>query len=313
MEITRSFDDPEAFRGAIAAASADLVLSGLGPFRGKLTRVVFPKAHVQRGHSSRPVVLHAGVMPRAVLSVALPGEGEVVNDGTTLRPGELLLNPVGGAVDIRTQAGGAWNTTSFTVPDLMAASMALNGDGFEMPRAGIRVIRPAAPVMDRLLRFRQATMAFAQASGVTPDPVARTAFEDRLLEAAAACLAAPQTVPERLGERRARDLVARFRALLPELSPSPGLVQICTALGVPLRTLNTGCRLVLGVGAARYIRSWRLHAVRRALLAGGATVTQAATEQGFWELGRFAASYRAAFGERPSDTLARAGTSHRRA
>jgi len=47
---------------------------------------------------------------------------------------------------------------------------------------------------------------------------------------------------------------------------------------------------------------------RKALLAAGAeaeNVTQVAVRLGFYELGRFAGEYRAAFGESPSDTARR--------
>jgi hypothetical protein len=51
-----------------------------------------------------------------------------------------------------------------------------------------------------------------------------------------------------------------------------------------------------------------LHLVRRAFLRADpstTTVTRLATDQGFWELGRFSVAYRALFGELPSQTLRR--------
>jgi transcriptional regulator GlxA family with amidase domain len=50
----------------------------------------------------------------------------------------------------------------------------------------------------------------------------------------------------------------------------------------------------------------RLQGVRNALIDDGVTsttVTTVAAEYGFYELGRFAAIYKDAFGEAPSDTL----------
>ena len=60
------------------------------------------------------------------------------------------------------------------------------------------------------------------------------------------------------------------------------------------------------MGPIRYLTLRRMHLARRALLGADpskATVTQIATDYGFWELGRFSVAYRALFGESPSDSL----------
>lgn len=57
-----------------------------------------------------------------------------------------------------------------------------------------------------------------------------------------------------------------------------------------------------------YVRIRRLDAVSRALLALGpeeTSVTEIATDHGFFHLSRFAADYRRRFGEFPSETLRR--------
>jgi len=58
----------------------------------------------------------------------------------------------------------------------------------------------------------------------------------------------------------------------------------------------------------KYVKQIRLESAQRALLAadnGSTTVTCVAMDHGFFQLGRFSADYRRAFGELPSVTLLR--------
>jgi AraC-like DNA-binding protein len=82
--------------------------------------------------------------------------------------------------------------------------------------------------------------------------------------------------------------------------------DICTALGVSDRTLRLCCKQHLDMAPDRYLRARRLQAVHRALRHADArevSVSRVARRFGFREPGRFAASYRAQFGELPSATL----------
>lgn len=79
-----------------------------------------------------------------------------------------------------------------------------------------------------------------------------------------------------------------------------------------VRALQAGFRRDLGVPPMDYLRDVRMHRVRAALLAAQAhttTVRAVATAHGFVHLGRFAAAYRAAYGESPVETLRRAPVS----
>jgi AraC-like DNA-binding protein len=86
------------------------------------------------------------------------------------------------------------------------------------------------------------------------------------------------------------------------------LTTLCRVVGISERGLRNAFYGVHGVSPKRWIVAERLQLARCALLRGGATggtVTGVATNFGFYELGRFAATYRGAFGEAPSDTLRR--------
>ncbi len=86
----------------------------------------------------------------------------------------------------------------------------------------------------------------------------------------------------------------------------PYAMDLCKAIGVSDRTLRNCCHQYLGMGPKRYLWLRRMHQARQALRSADprtATVTNVAMNYGFGELGRFAVTYRALFGETPSTTL----------
>lgn len=108
---------------------------------------------------------------------------------------------------------------------------------------------------------------------------------------------------------RHRKLVER----LDELVAAVGEVDLYSTslaqtLGVSVRTLQTAVQHICGVSLHQHLRSKRMWSVRKLLVKGGPllTVTAAAHANGFWHLSDFARCYGRAYGEMPSETLARA-------
>lgn len=88
----------------------------------------------------------------------------------------------------------------------------------------------------------------------------------------------------------------------------PSVEELCGSLKVSRRMLNYSFQETLGTSPVQYLRSLRLNAVRRDLRTAGAaapSIRDIASRWGFWHLPRFAADYRALFGELPSATLKR--------
>jgi AraC-like DNA-binding protein len=85
------------------------------------------------------------------------------------------------------------------------------------------------------------------------------------------------------------------------------LDTLAAIAGVRPRTLEQHFKQFLGTTPLGWVRSARLARARQELLNANpqATVTHAALASGFNQLGRFAAEYRRAFGEQPSQTLRR--------
>lgn len=118
-------------------------------------------------------------------------------------------------------------------------------------------------------------------------------------------------------------VVARAEAYVQAHLATPVPVsRLCHVLGVSERGLRNAFYGVRGMGPKRRMLALRLQRVHHALTeacAAPTTVTHVATKYGFYELGRFAATYKLAFGEVPSATLygtarrpSRATSSHKK-
>ena len=82
------------------------------------------------------------------------------------------------------------------------------------------------------------------------------------------------------------------------------LADLCVAADASERRVRYAFYECYGMSPTAYLRVAALHEVRHALIEGPPVrdaVSRAASDFGFWHLGRFAAQYRALFGESPSD------------
>ena len=105
-------------------------------------------------------------------------------------------------------------------------------------------------------------------------------------------------------QRRLVELAARYVEQRQDHRTT--VTEICQALGVGRRTLEYAFRDALGTSPKAYFIQCALEAAHHKLKTstpGDRTVTDVATEFGFWHLGRFSVAYRVAFGQTPSETL----------
>lgn len=104
-----------------------------------------------------------------------------------------------------------------------------------------------------------------------------------------------------------KDIMDRAMNLIETRELELGLTnEFATKVGVSERTLRRVFNEYFGVGPARYLQLRQLHRIHQALEAADPevdSVTEILTQNGEWELGRFASRYRRLFGELPSETL----------
>jgi transcriptional regulator GlxA family with amidase domain len=101
--------------------------------------------------------------------------------------------------------------------------------------------------------------------------------------------------------------VRRAERFLEENATNPvALTHVARAAGVSARALQLAFRRFRDTTPMAQLRALRLDRARHALAEArrdGGSVTSVAAAQGFGSLSRFAADYKARFGETPSETL----------
>ena len=108
------------------------------------------------------------------------------------------------------------------------------------------------------------------------------------------------------GEARKRVVDRACDMMMGRPDEPPSILDVCSRVGCSPRKLDYCFRSVLGISAAKYLRTARLNGVRRDLRNAAArslSVQDVATSWGFWHLGEFGAAYKRQFGELPSATL----------
>lgn len=241
------------------------------------------------------------VVPRGEIVVAVP----LAASGDAYW-GDARLDPDAVAV-----CAGGESTELLTPREFGIVGLSIAAD-----RAATGRLRPGEP---RVLRdagaaraLRAAVEHCMEAVGTASDPgragerlAPELATRVAELAARAASAAVPPPVP---GLARRLALVRRAEAFVEaEAERAPTVVDLCRATGACRRTLQASFVDVLGIGPSRYLRALRLNRARTELKRGGASVSEVAVRWGFAHFGRFAADYRAMFGESPSATRARGG------
>ncbi|MFE7630199.1 helix-turn-helix domain-containing protein [Kocuria sp. NPDC057446] len=189
------------------------------------------------------------------------------------------------------------------------ARQLLGADSFRLQFTGTR---PVSPVM---ARYWSSTVAHLQRdllpnTQVMSSPLVRSEMTRSLITALLhtfpnTFLQGPPVpdvpAPHPAALRRAVSFVDAH------LSEDIGLPEIAAAARLSPRGVQAAFRRELRTTPTAYLRSARLEAVHRDLLAAdpttGATVEAVAARWGFTHRGRFAAAYRDSFGQAPSTTL----------
>jgi AraC-like DNA-binding protein len=306
----RVFIDPDDYAASIRATKAEVTVTGRGEFTAKLTRIDLHRLWIQRFSDNLPRVGHsAATSGRAIISFRTQPGPSLLWGGAEMHPTNIVRHGEGESTFQRSSGSASWGAMSLPVEDAAAFGETLAGCDLTPPRKAM-LITPLPSGMAKLQRLHAAAGQLAEdAPEIIAHPEAARGLEQALIEALVGCLSIGQVREDSLARRHHSLVLRRFRRAVEENPDQPLYIpELCEAIGVSDRTLRLCCQEQLGMSPKRYLMFRRMHFARRALRDGSpgtTTVTEIATQYGFWQFGRFAGEYKALFGEAPSATLHR--------
>jgi AraC-like DNA-binding protein len=308
----RTFADPYEYQAFTCDAQHRVVVTKAGAYRAKTIRIDLHRVMLRRARQALPTISHLAIPAgRSAICFSVdPRQTLGVWGGKEIKPGGVFVVHSGGEFFSQADERGGWASLSLSAEALAASAQALFGYDLKLPAAA-QVARPPNTAMARLSALHKAAGDLAVSA---PEILARAevaqAIETELVRAAIGCLTDPVSVREPWTPRL--KVMARFEAFVHANEERPlYITDICKGIGVSERTLRLHCLEHLGISPHRYLWLRRMHHVHRALASAHATattVTEIATDHGFWELGRFSVAYKKLFGESPRATLRRAAS-----
>ncbi|MBR1148995.1 helix-turn-helix domain-containing protein [Bradyrhizobium sp. AUGA SZCCT0431] len=307
---TTALDNPDDYRAAIGAMTLNLIVTAGGDFNARLTWLNLRHLHVLHARESVPRIAFLSLSPaRTFVSFPTKANAILTYGGIGLHVGDFVFHSRGERAHQRTNGAGQWGLISLPLEQLTIFGNALTGHGIVAPPEG-RVLRPSPSVARRLLGHHSKICRLVETKPqLIANPEVARAIEQELIHALVVCLTAGDTSDNPKMKRHYSDIMVRFEEVLNAKGALHlGLPALCSAVGVPERTLRACCTDFLGMSPSRYHLLRRLNLAHSALQRADpetTSVAEIARNHHFRELGRFALTYRTVFGELPSTTLRR--------
>jgi AraC-like DNA-binding protein len=209
------------------------------------------------------------------------------------------------------QSAGLTHFGSITLPIEIMASVGATVGGCDLtPVKDALTVTPPPFAISKLLKLHATAGHLAEhAPAIIALPEAARGLEQALIGAMADCLGPGGVNEDRSALRHHAAIMRKFHTAIERHLDQPLYIpELCVEIGASERTLRVCCQEYLGMSPKRYLLMRRMRLVWRALRDSAVTdttVTEVATQYGFWQFGRFAGEFKALFGESPSITLAR--------
>jgi AraC-like DNA-binding protein len=306
----RNYSDPDSYAAANGLLASQ-VLGRIGSgFHARVVRGDLGRLKFRWGEASMPVTMTGALPPVHAYTFATRPAAPRLLSGWPVPFGTLFHPRPNEEMSGTSESGQPWPFATVALPYEALESAVIAYGGRPPPRDDTDLLRAPPAALARLLGLMEdAARLAASAPAQLADDRPAAALSGSILDALLACLAQDRLAPDRSARRSHDRIVARLRDIAADRPEDvTSLADLCAMLGTAERTLHLACQELLGMGAMQYLRGRRLERAHRTLRAANPhedTVAEIAMRYGFWELGRFAGTYRSRFGEAPSATLRR--------
>jgi len=298
---------PEDLRETLRGSNLEIVQLKPGKLHGSIAHFGIGNLGVSIGRYNSGIRATGALPPeRVVLGTLLDCAGRVTHWWKDVRPSDVCVFPSGVEIDAIHCGGAAYLTVSIGLPELL--SMLDGEDRLADPAFwNAKRVCPTHPLIRvDLLRRLAGIMSDIERKTDAPSAEAADFLQRSIVEAFLLSLRSAQSTEKKSLLYTGARLVSEAEDYVDAACERPvHISELCSALKVSRRSLHRAFADALGVGPVAYLRCRRLSAVRSVLSRSDpATVSigDVAFEYGFPEPGRFAAYYRAHFGETPSET-----------
>jgi len=307
--VVHTFTDPVEYFTGIRNLQIVGLVERHGEFRATSTRIALDRLFMYRSDENLPRMMKVSPSGRraGIIFATAPGQPAMQINGIEIAGDQISRTGLDWEWYLRSSADCGWGSMSLAPEDLAAASEVIIGRTL-MPATFAYSLTPPAPLLLRLRKLHEAADHLAKtAPDILAKPDVARAIEQALVEAMVFCLAGSHSENARNVRRHHARVMRRLEEALMANPDQPlYMAELSAQVGASYWTLRDCCLEYLGMSPKRYLWLRRMHMARRALRSADAertTVTEIASDYGFWEFGRFSVAYRSLFRESSSTTL----------
>lgn len=303
------FHDLDELNHAINGSNLEFVQLKSGTIDIALDQISLGDLSIDLGKVNVPLRVMGDLDPRRFSIGVFPDGAHATWNGNPVDAAKLLLFPPGKELNGYLSKNYGW--TSLVIPPEWINAIEETTSRTNLGQASSCIAINTNP--EKLEDLRQAIANIVRPADIPLDILAAEWLVIDLRNALGAALNSFDTPQTKVMSQVGGHFIVAKRAegyMRDRIIEPISVDELCVAMHVSRRYLEYAFADAFGTSPSRYLRLLRLHQVRRHLKAsaGRTTITNEAFRMGFNHMSLFTTQYKNAFGECPSDTLARATT-----